>query len=592
MPVTCRVSIAPVRPLALEGLPVGSRLRVEASASGSTAPKMPAWSWTIQQQTSGLSINPTVVEMNPAVIEFPLDRAGNYNITARAAAGCQTTVTATATDHPVARFWLRVIPRASEDQPLEGVVVEVPAGTSVTRDLPCDMGVLVSIDPRDATNTQAIFSYVRITADRSTVQIEGHTRSGQLSARLDPAFTYDVLVIPDAQVAPLLFRGNPVQIAQNLFTLDPGVAIGGQVLGPNGAVAGTRVLLRNGVVPSTIGVVSGGEYELRARAGSDFAASIIPPLNAGLPEARLPAGSNLALYEPLPPHVGLDFTWSPISTATLDLSITDSTGAAVTRPVRVRLASVPDAFPDVGILSLTLPGAGGQMDQRFDYHPAGSFVRDGTSDARGAITFSNVPRASYTATLSPLDGSAAITTVPIDLRGSAGRVPVTAKLAHKIALSGRLLPATTTAGLTVVALDADADPSLPAPSALVDRAGGYVLDLDPGRSYNLVLEAVPARSLPRTFLSSIVARYKDSVGEDLTVPSGLSISGRVISSRITGGVRSPISGARVEAYCIGRMPGCMDLQSPGTSNVRPTAEAISDGDGVYHLLVPDPATPN
>jgi hypothetical protein len=588
------VSIVPVKPLSLDGLPVGSRLRVEATATGMTAPKMPAWEWTVQHRSSGLKIPTTAVDMNPGVVEFPLNSAGVYSILARAALNCENTVYANATDNPTARFWLRVLPDTSQDQPLEGVMVEVRAHQSMTRDLPLDSGVEVSIEPRSAATDpalrQAIYSYVRITSERSTVRIEGHTFSGALRARLDPAWTYDVLVIPDAPkppeepVAPLLYRDTPMLIAKNLFTMDHGVAIGGQVTSSKGPVPGARVLLRNGVVPSTIGVVqSSGAFDLRARSSNDLAAAIIPPEKSGLPEAHLPSGSGLALYDPLPPRVGLDFTWAAVSTATLDLTIASSTGAAVTSEVRVRLASLPDAFPDVGTLTLTLPGISGQMDQHFDYHPQGSVLLDRTSE-RGAVTFSDVPRGRYTATLSPLDGSAAITTVPVDLRGTAARIPLTARLAAKIALSGKLLPAATTAGATVLALDSDADPAVPTPSAVVDAGGGYVLHVDPGRSYTLMMEAIPGRSVPRTFLGTVPALTKDRVWETVTIPAGLSISGRVLDAS-----RNPVSGARVEAYCIGRLPSCIELQAPSTSGVRPTAEAISDGNGAYRLLVPDPA---
>lgn len=595
-PSTCGVSIVPVMPLSLDGLPVGSRLRVEATATGMTAPKMPAWEWTVQHLSSGLKIPTTAVNLNPGVVEFPLNSAGVYSIFARAALNCQNTVYANATDNPSARFWLRVLPRASQDQPLEGAMVEVFAHQSVPpRDLNLESGVEVSIDPRSATsdpaNRQAIYSYVRITAGGSTVRIEGHTFSGGLRARLDPALNYDVLVIPDAPampdlaVAPLLFQGTPVQLAKNLFTMDQGVAIGGQVTSSKGPVPGARVLLRNGVVPSTTGVVrTGGDFDLRARISNDLAAAIIPPEKSGLPEAHLPSGSGLALYDPLPPRVGLDFTWAAVSTTTLDLTVASSTGAAVAGEVRVRLASLPDAFPDVGTLTLTLTGTPGQMDQHFDYHPQGAVLLDRTSDARGAVTFTDVPRGRYTATLSPLDGSAAITTVPVDLRGAAARIPLTARLAAKIALSGKLLPAATTAGATVLALDSDADPAVPTPSAVVDAGGGYLMHIDPGRSYILMMEAIPGRSLPRTFLGTVPAQVKDSVRETLTIPTGLAISGRVIDAS-----RNPVSGARVEAYCIGRSPSCIDLQAPSTSGVRPAAESISDGNGAYRLLVPDPA---
>jgi hypothetical protein len=414
----------------------------------------------------------------------------------------------------------------------------------------------------------------------ATVRLEGHTRAGQFNVRLNSTLNYNVLVIPDAAVAPQLFRGTAAEIGQNPFKLDPGVAISGQVTGAAGPIPGARVLLRAGVVPSTTGVAAAnGQFDLRARAGN-FAAVIIPPPKSGLPEARLPAGSGLQIYEPLPARVTLDHRWDAIATSTLDLTITDSAGQPVKAPVRVRLESAGDAFPRVGLLTMTL-------DQAYEFPTSGFVQLNATSDARGALSFTDVPRGAYLATLSPLDGSAAITTVAVNLAGAASRVTQTARLASRVSLGGKLLPASLTSGTRMVALDAEADPSLPSPSAIVDPAGSYTLRIDPGRTYSLVLEANPARSLPRTFLRTIVAPAKDSVREDTTVPMGVAISGLVTDN---GG--TPLAGALVEAYCIGRPPSCIDGQLPDTSAVRPTAEAISDAAGAYRLVVPDPKIAN
>jgi hypothetical protein len=51
-------------------------------------------------------------------------------------------------------------------------------------------------------------------------------------------------------------------------------------------------------------------------------------------------------------------------------------------------------------------------------------------------------------------------------------------------------------------------------------------------------------------------------------------------------------GALVEAYCIGSPPSCIDANAPNTDLVRPTAEAISDQNGAYRLVVPDPSIAN
>jgi len=222
-------------------------------------------------------------------------------------------------------------------------------------------------------------------------------------------------------------------------------------------------------------------------------------------------------------------------------------------------------------------------EERFNYHPRGFVQQEDTSDARGFISFANLPRGKYSATLTPLDGSAAITTVPVDLSGSTGRVTMSPRLARKVSVSGKLVPATLTGGATLLALDSDADPTLPALSTIIDASGGYLLRLDPGRNYSLVLEAEPSKNLPRTFLRSIVGPAKDTVREDVNVGAGVPLSGRVT------GATSAVAGVLVEAYCVGQPPSCIDTNAPDTTNVRPVAETISDEDGSYRLLVPDPA---
>jgi hypothetical protein len=338
------------------------------------------------------------------------------------------------------------------------------------------------------------------------------------------------------------------------------------------------VLLRAGAVPSTTGVTgSNGTFDLLTRPG-DFQAVILPPAKTGLPEARIAAGDGLVIYDPPPPRVALDFAWATFDTSALDLTVRKSDDTAVAGPVRVRLESAAGSLPRAGTLTI---------DKQFKLTATGFVQRDATSDTRGAVSFADLPRGTYTATLTPLDGSAAITTVAIDLTAPQARVAQNVRLARKITFSGKLQPVSLTAGATLLALDDRADPTGPTPSAIISSAGAYSLALDPGRTYSLVLEAAPAQAVPRSFLRLITAPMKDSTREDLVVPPGLEVSGVVTNA---SGV--PVVGALVEAYCMGLPPACIDARAPDVSNVRPTAEAVSDGSGAYRLLVPDPKIAN
>jgi hypothetical protein len=575
------VTFEPIAPQRLEGLPAGptSTLRLHAVLGGTNPTTMPAWVWTIEHLQSQTPVTASVVENDAATVQFPLLRPGNYRVTATASAACLGTVTVSATLTPVAQFWVRVTPpRNSKLPPLENVLVQVAAMQPRTHNLPFNIGVPVPIDPQNTSGTDVIRSYVRITSPRSTVRLEGHTDLGVYTPQLDTGRPYEVLVIPDGMVAPQLFTGTPEQLVQNGFKLDPGIAISGRMTSGGTPVQGARILLRTGALPSTPGLAAAtGRFQLRARAG-DYAATIIPPADSGLPEARIVPGGGLIIYPPAPPSATMDFEWSATETSMLDLTVHRADGTPVSGPVHVRIDSEPGQLPRVGTLIL---------DGQFHIPASGVVHLEDTSDARGALSFAALPRVKYIATLTPLDGTAAIATVPLDLTGAADRVSRTARLARKVSLRGRLLPASLTAGATISAIDPAGDPILRAPSSPIDASGNYALAIDPGRTYSLVVEANPTRSLPRTFVRTIVAPVQDAVRDDLVIPPGLPIEGVVTDAR-----GAPIAGALIEAYCVGGPPACVDVNAPDTSTVRPTAEAVSDDRGSYRLLVPDPAIAN
>jgi hypothetical protein len=293
-------------------------------------------------------------------------------------------------------------------------------------------------------------------------------------------------------------------------------------------------------------------------------------------------GSGLVIYEPAPAAVTLEFAWMDVPTTTLELAVANQVGQRVSGPVRVRLETAEGALPRVGALTMALDG------RKYIYPASGVVQTDLTAASGGALPAVRLPRAMYLATITPLDGAGAITTVPIDLSGASERVAQTVRMASKILLTGKLLPVANTAGATLLAIDDDADPAVQTPAAVVDAAGFYKIRLDPGRTYSLILEPAPARALPRIFVRSLVAPDKDTVREDQTVPApGLPLTGL-----ITDFSGRPFPGALVEAYCIGSPPSCIDANAPNTDLVRPTAEAISDQNGAYRLVVPDPAIAN
>jgi hypothetical protein len=580
----CAVTITPTQPQRLVQLPWGptATLRVRATVSGTSPPAMPMWMWMVTHYETGTAVKADPVNNNPAEVQIKLERAGRYDIRATARAGCSETVIANAEQVRTAHYWIRATPpTGTSAAPSEGIQVDVPGGVSPTRDIPLSRGMTVSIDPQAASGVATIPSYVRVTSAASSVRLEGHTKAGPFRVALNPLLTYQVLVIPDVStspdrptVAPALVVGTPSHLMQTPFMFDDGVEVTGTVTSAMGPVDQARVLLRANSLPSTVGrSASTGAYSLRARSGA-FTVVVVPPAGSSLPEAQTDT-STVIIDSPPPGRVSLDFAWASVTTFTLDLTVRNPDDGPLARPVRVRLES---ELSRVG--AFTVDGV---------IHEApGSVGAEGVTNAGGLASFAGLPRGVYHALLSPGDDSTANTMVEIDLTQAAAREARRVRLGRKVTVSGVLTPAARAAGATVIAVDPSADPAAPVPAAVVDSNGRYALALDPGpnRQYRLFVEPVLARAVPRTSLGTMDAPTADLTLDPRLLPDGRAISGVVT---LDG---TALTGAVVQAYCVGDGADCVDPVSLDTEHIRAAAEAVSGANGSYRLLIPDPATGN
>jgi len=225
---------------------------------------------------------------------------------------------------------------------------------------------------------------------------------------------------------------------------------------------------------------------------------------------------------------------------------------------------------------------------------AGVVRRAGETDASGRLTFSDLPKGPYKLTLaapSSLPGGA-ITTLMIDTSQASGSVQMTIPLAPKIAVIGRLLDAdgngtADTAGALVVATDLSHDLIPNVVSTLASQDGSYLLVLDPGRTYRLVAQPVARPGLP-----AYVPLYGFSTGatdmqlDDQHIPSAVLVRGHVTYAG------SSVSGAIVQAFCLGLPPDCVDRNNLAAGSPPAFASAISNANGDYGIYLPGPATSN
>jgi hypothetical protein len=575
----CVVTITPLSPPQLLGLANGptKRLRVRGELHGSALPANPVWTWSVTYQSTTIASTPD--PMNPAIIQFPLLHEGTYFIRAQVLPTCSAEVVATAVPASTrsSTFRIRLVPPRPSMVPPQEVTIGLSAGSNAQRDLDLRGFPLVYIDPQTVDGSATVPSYIRVTSSAPLFQAEGSNDRDRLPLQLDPALSpYSILVVPAGDFAPAVYTANsPASIVTDLkFALDRGAPVSGVVKSSDGPVQNARVLLRAGALPSSIGRAdSTGRFGLRARAGV-FTVSILPPIGTPLPNVRV--ADAITLAEPLPASLTADFQWAALDVTRLELTVRDAGGGIPGKPVVVRLTSHPDDLRNVGTLTVgprQLPGAG-------------SVERQASTDSAGLVSFANLPKARYRATLVPPADlpDAAATNVNFDISTGAATTRTSLDLARKVKITGRLFPATLAASSTVMAFDAAPDRAGSCVPGTVGEDGRFTLTCDPGRTYRLYAEPDATRALPRAPLGAVTAAGVDASMEDRTLPSGASLAGVVRMSGI------PVERVVIQVYCVGELPDCLEYNGNRAQTIRPIAEATSGPGGTYRLVLPDPAT--
>jgi hypothetical protein len=591
----CSIAISALVPSSFDGLQAGAalRLRVQGSLTGRT-PDVFSWSWSAVFADGEEVPVSSPIPAQPSIAEIAVDRAGTYTLHAELVAGgggaggaagggggsgggrtCagERTVAAAAVGGRLASFRVRVTPPAASGLPAQEMERQVIGGTaSGGNALALSSGITVPLDVRSDGSGQALAAYVRLTDAASGEMIEGRSAAASLaSLRVAPGM-YEMLVVPDGDVAPALFPARSAGLlASSPAVMDAGVAVTGHVVDATGAgVPGVTVALRAGALPSTRAVSdANGAFQVRARPGT-FGVTVASPVPGGTLEATLPEAGGLTLAAGAA-ALDLRIALAALAPARSQITISATAASSLGAAARVTLESAapidPAATLSVGAGAPTLPMAG---VVRASFTPAtgGQVVADG------------LPRAAYLMTVYPGDASTkdALTVATVDLSQAKSTVP----LARKVMVHGKLLPTASAGGARVLAVDDGGLPVAVAADAASD--GTYAISVSPLRSYALRAVPRPDQPLARTLFPPVDVGSADVDLAARSMPSALRWSGRVLDPSVNG-----VGGALVQAFCtaasaVATAPlagSCGDLTVP-------VAEAVTAGDGSFELMLPDP----
>ncbi len=547
----------------------------ELSASVIGFSGTPKWTWVIQLVAGGLSTDVTATATNDSgsTAEIPLQTPGTLEVQAliEGAPTCDrpTPFPFQISPPPTPSYLFRVTPPSASRLPIsESVLLASAVGGAH----PINLGAgspsdVVSLAPVDARGVP-LPSFVRVTSPSFTFDLEAYTGTSAFIAPLSPDLTYNVLIVPDGDVAPMRVSGNAAALQMLIGpmaagpTIMPGLSVTGTALDAHGApVVGTRVLLRNGDVPSTVGVAGpDGRFSLSARDGT-LSAEIVPPDGSGLPTAHVPTGIVLLAQET---NLALTMTWAAGSSGDLSVTVRAGVGGALVEGARVR-ADLAGDFVSVGTLTVDAPGilADAQLSA------SGTAEADGVTDAQGVAHLGELPAGSYHITVAPPDGSANAVTmsdVVVPAAGLTAEIP----LALPVAVTGTLTPVGPTTGATVTAIDQGVLASSALATATVGADGSYALMLSPGRSYELLVAPPPGQSLGAGVLSTVTVGPNGG-SNDFAVPAGVAWSG------VVTGAGRPVAGALVQVFC--SASACID----GSIAV---AQGMTGDDGSLSLVLP------
>jgi len=592
----CLVKIEPVSPMSFNDIEAAPRVKMKVRASAMYAmTTMPTWSWQITDPLGARLRDDQIVAQPPdrAQVEFPLEMPGNYDIVASVVEDPRCSRRATAFGIPPGRpaYVFRV---TAADFPVQDTRLTLPAPPAQTGLAAPAPDVVLSLDPGDvflirprsqgqSNQTDLLSAYVRITNPVTPLAVEGDTALGPVQARLLAKVTYDLLLVPSVPtIAPELLTALPGDWKQGI-DLDPGIHVTGKALSSDGKpLAGARLILRRQQRPSTIGTSDdAGNLELWTRSGN-LSVMAVPPAGSGLAQASVDV-TNESPGLVLPLQVAsaptLSVQWKAVQTGTLRVQVFGVDGVTPVASARVRAASQAWVDP-VATVTADIPGSG------VTTLPAkGSVIEDAMTDASGGASFAKLPVGTYDVTVVPPSSSLSGPMPPAitsrSMKVEATGLDGTFTLARKATLA--IGASAAAKGASITAVDQSAGLAAAPVTATSGSDGAFTLLVDPGRSYQLILEPAPAAANAPLYARTLAA--PTVVGAPRTELAAIALSpGRKIAGVVWRGGSIGVDRAFVQVYCQASSSTCVDPETP-------LAEAVSASDGSFQVVLPASSTP-
>jgi hypothetical protein len=446
-------------------------------------------------------------------------------------------------------YRLRVSPPDTAGVPQQDTVITVYGGTKKgDADIHLSPGTPLS-GTLKGTGGSGTAGEIRFIADSGPDALATAGSSGAFALAMSPDSYYTPLLIPSSlSLAPaLLGRATGATLAAGAFVVDAGQTVSGAVTDPSdSAIAGVRLVLRNGKLPSGVGLsASDGSYSLHAEPGS-YVAQVGAD---GWPELSL---SGVSVPQAA---LSLDVKYL-VSRVAVTGKVLASDGTTAVGGARVTIRS-----PQLsGVATVNVGGTPETCDGHIN-----QVVVAGADGTLPSLLLPPLASGSYQVLVEPPAGAAdGMTLLSLPLSSASNWNLV---LAPKILLSGNVkdllgqgvgdvrVTAFETAGLGA------------APWTMTTSDGRYMMKVDPGSPITLLAEPPGAAQL----VSARLSLPAGATQADVALAPGLLIGGTVYAP---GGGTLP--SVVVDALC------------STCGSTTPIASALSDASGLYKLYLPDP----
>lgn len=547
---SCNIVFDPQAPVASPVTPI----RATASLLGVSG--VVGYSWDVRFYSTNAAVAFSNAAADGSAINFFAATPGAYIVKAQitGTTSCPSNtiegfVNVTDPNANMSVYRLHAVP-SNTLAPPQDTIIQVNGGADIIRQIALDPGFAVPGTVRDNTGAgiQAYLKFMPVATPNAYSELFS-APTGGYSVRL-LGVDHKVLVVPAvAGLAPKLIDWN---VGTTTLDVGPGTLVTGTVRGPGGGgLAGAKVQLYAGIVPSTLATTDGtGAFSLRADfpAGAMITAKVTPPATSGLPRLEGTAAFTLA---------------------TLNISYSNALATCDLANATVRRGGTAQGGAKVTIVGTT---AGGSIAAGTTISVSGTVRVTATANGSGQLPSTLVPRAPLSAVseismldraVSALDTSACPAAPTINAPAQVN-IPGVARDSLAQTLSGVRVEAWPTGALA----QAGTQPV----QATSSGSGAFNLLLASGASYDIRFVDPFARAAPLTLLNqaasgSIIA----------TLPKSLKISGDVSVLNSS----NPVIGASIQILCA----SCTGLDA-----ARPIAETATDAASHYSIAVPDPGT--